>query len=250
MQFTRTVTSMNKEVAPIRESDESGKLFDYKELITKNEVLYKLAQKEGFTNCEEMDARDLFEAIFKKYVKREGADQLLAYIQSTDFFKAPASTRFHGSYEGGLVEHSLHVYECYKRIVEHYSSIYGVQMSEDSIALVSLLHDLCKAGVYKIEMRNKKIDGVWQQVPVYTFDDDMPLGHGQKSAFLVMQYCHLTPIEFACIAFHMGAFDAGNNPHNVGDAFNGYPEAFLLSMADSEATYFVENEKWQKRVNQ
>lgn len=219
-----------------------------KKTIVHDRILRLIGKTEEFENYEEMTAEEMFEALYHKYIQRDGADSLLKYIQSTDFYSAPARTRYHGSYKGGLVEHSLHVYYCYKSYLKRCSVGYGVKMSEESIALVSLMHDLCKAGVYKTEMRNKKIDGVWKQVPTYVFEDEMPLGHGQKSAYLVMQHCQLSPVEYAAIAFHMGCFD-GCVPNNVGQTFSMYPEAFALSVADQEATYFVENEQWVQRNN-
>ena len=214
-----------------------------------DEMTRKLAKEEGFENAELMTTKELFTAVFKKHVKREGADRLLDYITNeTDFFTAPASTRFHGSVPYGLVAHSLHVYFLYRKYIkEHALVTFGMDMSDDAIALCSLLHDVCKANFYAIEMRNKKIDGVWQQVPSYTIDDQMPLGHGEKSAFIIMQYCHLNEREFAAIRYHMGFSMKGDDTMAVGNAFAMYPEAFALSTADMEATYFLENEKWDKR---
>ena len=108
-----------------------------------------------------------------KTVNREGINDLIDFIEKTDFFKAPASTRFHGNYEGGLVEHSLKVYEILKHKVE--TNIEPLQVSEESLIIIALLHDLCKANFYKVDYRNaKNALGVWEKVPYYAIDDTIP----------------------------------------------------------------------------
>ena len=120
-----------------------------------------------------------FEAEMKK-VTREGANRLMAFIRKSDMYAAPASTRFHGNMEGGLCAHSVHVYHCLKDYLDRQrvKEIYKMSYSDETIALVALLHDVCKINVYKKGTRNKKIDGQWQQVDV--FEDDIPFGHGEK----------------------------------------------------------------------
>ena len=123
--------------------------------------------------------KELFLSTFRKNVQRPGAEKLLAWMETTDFFTAPASTRFHAAYEGGLLDHSMNVYNVL--ISKHFDPA-----SDDieSFTIVSLLHDLCKAGFYKTELRNRKNDrGEWEKVPVYTVDDQFPYGHGEKSLF-------------------------------------------------------------------
>lgn len=185
-----------------------------------------------------------FLSIFEQHVSREGADKLLEYLTSrhSDFFEAPASTRFHGSYEGGLAEHSLNVYHCLRdylsrpRVVE----TYGLEVSEESIALVALLHDVCKINCYKKGFRNVKDDaGVWQKVPTYEFDDPLPYGHGEKSVYIITGFMKLTREESFAIRYHMG-FSGSDDLRNVGAAFEKFPLAFALSTADMEATYFLE----------
>lgn len=188
-----------------------------------------------------------FIEIFKSKVKREGADKLLDYLTSSscDFFEAPASTRFHGSYSGGLVEHSLNVYDCLCDYLERkrVKDVYGMEYSEESIAISALLHDLCKANCYTVGTRNVKDDnGVWQKVPVYNFDDPLPYGHGEKSVYIISGYMKLTREEAFAIRYHMG-FSGDENALNVGKAFEMFPLAFALSTADMEATYFVEGKK-------
>ena len=137
--------------------------------------------------------RQRFIDIFQSKVTREGADKLLAYLcsENCDFFTAPASTRFHGNYEGGLCEHSLNVYDCLvdqlnrPRVKEKY----GISYSDESIAIAGLLHDLCKVNFYKVSSRNVKNEqGKWEAVPYYTIEDTLPYGHGEKSVYIASGY--------------------------------------------------------------
>ena len=163
-------------------------------------------------------------------------------MEKTDFFTAPASTRFHGSYEGGLLEHSLNVYECLCDYVKHskFCEKYGFEFSEESLAIVALLHDICKTNFYKTEMRNVKKDGVWVPVPYYTIEDNLPYGHGEKSVYIVSGYMRLTRDEAFAIRYHMGFSADKDNPGNVGKAMEMFPLAFFLNCADTEAAYFME----------
>ena len=191
-----------------------------------------------------MTKKEEFIKIYTENIGREGADKLLDYLLSSqsDFFTAPASTRFHGSYEGGLLEHSINVYYCLRDYLERQrvKDIYNLEYSDESIAIVSLLHDLCKVNCYVKGTRNVKDKaGVWQQVPTYEYSDDMPYGHGEKSVYIVSGFMRLSREEAFAIRYHMGF--SGNEPqNNVGSAFEIYPLAFALSTADMEATYFLE----------
>lgn len=191
-----------------------------------------------------MNFRDEFVSIFKEKIKREGADKLLEYLESSssDFFEAPASTRFHGSYEGGLCEHSLNVYKCLKTYLERerVRDIYSLEYSDEAIAIVSLLHDLCKIKCYKKGTRNVKQNGTWVQVPIYEYDEEFPYGHGEKSVYIISGFMHLTREEAIAIRYHMG-FSTTDEVRNVGNAFEKYPLSFALSVADMEATYFLES---------
>lgn len=191
-----------------------------------------------------MDYKQDFIDIFNQYVQREGAAQLLEYLTSkhSDFFEAPASTRFHGSYPSGLVEHSLNVYHCLKDYLARprVQDTYGLKVSDESIAIVALLHDLCKVNCYKKSFRNVKDDhGVWQKVPSYDYDDALPYGHGEKSVYIITGFMKLTREEAFAIRYHMG-FAGSEEVRNVGSAFEKFPLAFALSTADMEATYFIE----------
>ena len=190
-----------------------------------------------------MSCKEEFIEIFKEHVTRPGADAMLDYLTNKcDFFTAPASARYHGAHEGGLCEHSLNVYYCLKEYLarERVQELYGLHYSDETIAIVSLLHDLCKIGCYKKGTRNVKDEsGKWQTVPSYTFDDPLPYGHGEKSVYIVNGYLRLTREEAFAIRYHMG-FSGDEDKRNVGKAFQMYPLAFALSTADCEATYFLE----------
>ena len=200
-----------------------------------------------------MNARDRFIELFKSKIKREGADKLLEFIcsPSSDFFTAPASARYHSAYEGGLCEHSLNVYDC---LVDYLNrdvakKKYGLNYTDETIAIVSLLHDLCKMNVYKPGFRNVKNDqGVWEKVPTFEFDDKLPYGHGEKSVYMISPFIKLTREEAFAIRYHMGFSGAGTQQemNNVSKAYEMFPLAFALSTADMEATYYLEKEDNKK----
>lgn len=192
-----------------------------------------------------MSAKEEFIEIYRENIRREGADKLLEYLMSpsSDFFTAPASTRYHGAYEGGLVEHSLNVYECLCDYLarERVQELYGIEASEETVAIVSLLHDICKMNFYKKSFRNMKDEnGVWNKVPTYEIDDRLPYGHGEKSVYIVSGFMRLTREEAFAIRYHMG-FSGNGEARDVGKAFEMFPLAFALSTADMEASYFLED---------
>ena len=190
-----------------------------------------------------MTNRERFLDIYKTNIKREGADQLLEWLISdrSDFFTAPASSKFHGAYEGGLLEHSLNVYDCLCDYLARprVKEVYGLSFSEESVAIVALLHDLCKVNFYVETTRNVKENGVWKTVPYYSIDDQLPYGHGEKSVYIISGYMRLTRDEAFAIRYHMG-FSGNEEPNTVGQAFAKFPLAVALATADMEAAYFVE----------
>jgi len=193
-----------------------------------------------------MTAKERFIEIYKTHIKREGADKLLEYLLSSDFFTAPASARFHSSFEGGLVHHSLNVYDCLVGYLntDRVKNTYGFSYSDESVAIVALLHDLCKVGVYKKGFRNVKDEkGTWQRVDTFEYDDQLPYGHGEKSVYIISGFMRLTREEAFAIRYHMGYSSEREDPRNVSAAFEMFPLAFALSTADSEATYFIESDK-------
>lgn len=188
-----------------------------------------------------MTNREKFLQIYQEKITREGSDKLLEYLTSDkcDFFTAPASSRYHGAYEGGLLEHSLNVYECLTQIVPRLHDKYGFTFPDESLAIAALLHDLCKVNFYKTEMRNVKRNGVWEAVPYYTIEDNLPYGHGEKSVYIISGYMRLTRDEAFAIRYHMG-FSGPEDAGNVGKAFEMFPLALALSWADMEASYYME----------
>ena len=192
-----------------------------------------------------MTNREKFIDIFTTHIHREGASDLLAYLTGANsaFVTAPASTRYHLACEGGLVDHSIHVYECLKDYLDRnkVKNEFGLSYSDETIAIVSLLHDLCKVNVYRVSTRNVKdsVTGQWKQVPYYEFDDNLPYGHGEKSVYVISGFMRLTREEAFAIRYHMG-FSNEDDARNVGRAFELFPLALALSIADTEATYFIE----------
>ena len=189
--------------------------------------------------------KDEFVNIYKEKINRPGSERLLEYLLSdnSDFFTAPSSTRFHGSYEGGLVEHSLNVYHCLVDYLQRprTKELYRMDFSEETVALVSLLHDVCKMNFYEVSWRNAKNEktGQWEKVPYYTINDRLPYGHGEKSVYIVSGFMRLTREEAFAIRYHMG-FSGIEDRNTIGRAFEMFPLAFALSVADMEASYYLE----------
>ena len=188
-----------------------------------------------------MTAKERFLEIYNEKITREGADKLLDFLlNGSDFFTAPASTRYHGAHEGGLVEHSLNVYDCLADMVGRLKERYGIEYSDESIAIAGLLHDICKVNFYKTSYRNVKDEtGRWQSVPYYTIEDTLPYGHGEKSAYIVSAYMRLTRDEAFAIRYHMG-FSGTEDPGNVGRALEMFPLAYATCCADMEAAFLME----------
>ena len=186
-----------------------------------------------------MGGREEFLQIWQQHITRPGSEKLLDWMDhKTDFFTAPASTRFHGACEGGLCMHSLNVYHAL------HDTFFAEGDSEETFAICALLHDLCKANYYKVGTRNVKNDatGQWERVPTYTFDDPLPYGHGEKSVYIVNGFVRLSREEAMAIRWHMG-FSGPEDNRTVGQALQKYPLAFALATADAEASYFLEGEE-------
>lgn len=178
-----------------------------------------------------------------KGIRCPGIEKLITWLEESDFFKAPASTRFHGAYAGGLLEHSLNVYDELRRLLSIYPQI---KISDESVLICSLFHDLCKVDMYDIEKRNRKnSEGKWESYDTYTINQKFNYGgHGSKSVFLIQHFMDLTPEEAVAINCHMSAFT--DDWKFVGGAFEQFPFAWLVSVADQSATYIVENNNIQK----
>lgn len=187
--------------------------------------------------------KNKFIQLIKTQVKRDGITQFLEWLETTDFFKAPASTKFHSACEGGLCAHSLKVYERFLNLVKNeYGNEWEQKISLESITLIALLHDICKANTYKIEYKNVKVDGNWVQQPFYLVDDTLPYGHGEKSVYIINGFIRLTREEAMAINWHMGGFDmrVKGGSFSLADAYYRYPICVLFHIADLEATYLDE----------
>lgn len=191
-----------------------------------------------------MTEKEEFISIFNENIKREGADKLLDFLENkSDFFTAPASTRYHNAFEGGLLRHSLNVYKCLVAYLERgrVKDMYKLEASVETAAIVALLHDLCKVNIYHVSYRNSKNDktGQWEKVPYYEIRDSLPYGHGEKSVYMISGFMRLTREEAMAIRWHMG-FSGTEDKNTIGRALEKYPLAFALSVADMEASYFLE----------
>ena len=181
--------------------------------------------------------------IFTKHVTREGADKLLEYLESSDFFTAPASAKFHLAERGGLCQHSLNVYKRLLQLVQNeYGTNYRDVVSDETVAICGLLHDLCKVNYYVTDYRNVKEDNVWVKKPYFKVEEKFPYGHGEKSVFIVSQYLKLTAEEAMAINWHMGGFDerVKGGSYALSDAYAKYKLALLMHVADLTATYLDE----------
>ena len=189
------------------------------------------------------EIKEEFIGIYNDNIHREGSDKLLNYlINKSDFFTAPASTRFHNSFEGGLALHSLNVYHCLKDYLsrERVQNDYGLKYSEETIAIAALLHDICKTNVYVRDFRNVKNEqGQWERVPTYRYEDKLPYGHGEKSVYMISGFMKLTRDEAMAIRWHMG-FSGTEDINTVSSAMEKYPLILAVSTADMEASVFME----------
>ena len=196
-----------------------------------------------------------FEAEMAK-VKRPGIDKLMAYIRKSDFYTAPASTHYHLSCEGGLLQHSLNVLDALRGILAQNPDggweyrVAGrkvAALTDESVILIALLHDLCKTYFYSTSLRNAKNEqtGKWEKVPFYTVDDKMPLGHGCKSAMLAKTYINLTNDEMYAIWWHMGFTDTDDRL-SLSNAIEKYPVVWATHTADIMASNFMEDKSGNK----
>lgn len=190
-----------------------------------------------------MTAEQRYKSIFNEYIKREGAQKLLDWLSRTDFFTAPASAKFHNAFEGGLVLHSLNVFDrLLREVEEEYGENFNEKYSMETITVCALLHDICKVNFYKKEIRNVKENGEWVPKTFYTVEDELPYGHGEKSVYIVSGFIKLTRSEAMAINWHMGGFDTRvkGGDYSLSAAFYSYPLALLLHIADNKAAYLDE----------
>lgn len=189
-------------------------------------------------------------------VQREGIDKLLAYIRKSDFYTAPASTRFHSCHEGGLLEHTMNVYECLIRKNNNptWKDIFE-EIGDESLIIVALLHDICKTNFYVVEMKNKKVYSEngkkidsngrydWVSTPGYTIDDKLAYGHGEASVYIASSFIRLTRAEAIAIRWHMAFSEPKEHYNALGAAIKMHPLIIALNSADTEATYLMEEEE-------
>lgn len=195
--------------------------------------------------------KNKFLTIVKEKIHRDGINELVNYLEKSDFFTAPASSRFHSDHEGGLCEHSINVYE---RLRDNVLKEYGDfnTYSEETIAICGLLHDLCKIEYYKTDYRNVKENGEWVKKPYYTVDEKLPYGHGEKSVYIINGFIRLTREEALAINWHMGGFDArvgSGTSFALSDCYRHFPLALWLHVSDIVATYIDENSLLKKGEN-
>lgn len=187
--------------------------------------------------------KEEFIKIFNENIKREGSQELLEWLKKSDFFTAPASTKFHSSIEGGLCYHSLNAYKRFKQNIEAEYKNGFEKVSDETIAIIALLHDICKVDTYKIDYRNVKVNNEWVKQPYFSVNDTLPYGHGEKSVYMISGFMKLTREEAFAINWHMGGFDCraiGGATYGLSNAFYQYPICVLFHIADLQATYLDE----------
>lgn len=172
-----------------------------------------------------------------KIINREGMDKLISWLEKSDFFSSPASTKFHGNYEGGLAEHSFNVYTLLKEKNERYN----LGLSEENLIVSALLHDVCKINFYTKEQRwRKDANNKWEEYFPYVIKEELPLGHGEKSVMLIQAFIKLERVEIFLIRFHMGATLEGQELKAYYQATEIYPSIVAIHTADYEASKFLE----------
>ena len=170
--------------------------------------------------------RNKFKEIVQEHIKRPGIENLMNYLENeTDFYSAPCSTKYHLACYSGLLQHSINVYYNLKQLCDLYNQAY----SDETIAIVSLFHDLCKTNYYV---------GYPGQ---YKVNDTLPIGHGEKSIFLLQKFINLTDEEAIAIRWHMSAYDSAVKGGDL--AYNNaqkYSLVTLLQVADQLSTFITE----------
>lgn len=204
--------------------------------------------------------KERFIGIAKKFIHRDGLDKLLAWLDKTDFFTAPASTKYHLSVEGGLCQHSLNVYDRMVLLCNTYfekepsdDNVYnGANTDEEgafdmeNIAMVALFHDICKANCYVRDFKNVKVDGKWEQQEYWKWDEQFVYGHGSKSVYILQQFMRLPIDEALAIRFHMGGKEdplTDMSERQYAQVYEKSKFAVILHLADSMAAWLDEYEE-------
>lgn len=192
-----------------------------------------------------MEAKDEFLEIFYDNIERDGSEKLLEWLEKSDFFVAPASSSRHNAFKGGLCQHSINVYKRLLNLVQmEFGNDWNKIVSSESIAVMGLLHDVCKVDTYKEDYKNVKDEsGNWIKKPYYKIEDSLPYGHGEKSVYIISAFMKLTREEALAINWHMGEYDQrvkNGGSYLMADVFYKYPICFLMHLADLTATYLDE----------
>jgi len=173
-----------------------------------------------------------------KQVDRQGMPKLMKYLQESDFFTAPASTKHHDSEAGGLAYHSWTVF----RLLKQKNEAYNLQLHEDTVRITGLLHDMCKIYYYELGkkwVKNAETGWKWVQEDTWLVEDQFPIGHGEKSVIVLQRYIRLTDREALMIRYHMGAFDPMihfyPSKYAFSDAIEACPAIVALASADWES---------------
>jgi len=159
--------------------------------------------------------------IFKDIMKDAVSDEMLVWLMENGFFTAPASTKHHGNYEGGLFDHSL---EVTRKLLSMTEEMQLEWQRPESPIIVGMFHDLCKIDQYKyIELLG------------YQHKDCLLSGHGDKSIMLLSQFMTLTEEEILCIRYHMGAYET-KDWDSYGKAIEKYETVLWTHSADMFAS--------------
>ena len=218
-----------------------------------------------FTEAQMAEMKDRFDTLLRS-TNRPGIENLLTWLSKySDFYTAPASANYHGSFAGGLISHSLNVYdaaldiwEIMKRKAIPDKNIGTITM--DSVIICTLMHDLCKANFYKSKEKwwkddTREYSNQWRKYMSYEIVDQLPLGHGEKSVIILQNFIQLSGTEMCAIRWHMGLSDIGCfiSPYckqSIMDAINNIPLVELLILSDHFASFIMEKEINQKLENE
>ena len=182
--------------------------------------------------------------LLEEVLHEEDFNNIKDWLETGDFFSAPASTKYHLHGEGGLCQHSLNVYDCLSKKLKDW----GLEYPENSIRIVSLMHDWCKINVYVKSTRRvppeRSGTGKWETEEVWIKDDAYHLGHASKSVYLIQQFIPLNMLEIEAIHSHMGSTDLSTmfNSFDLNSIFSVNPLAICLHLADMESSYLMEGE--------
>lgn len=197
--------------------------------------------------------------------KRPGIENLISWLEQTDFKTAPSSQCYHSACPGGLLFHSLNVYKAATHIKNNMCHMTVpakkvIDIPEESIIIAALLHDLCKVNFYKATKKTWKDENEpntyaqWKKYMSYTIEDrGLKLGHGTKSLVTALQFIRMTEDEMLAINWHMGVADPGTfiSPYekqSLMDSINSCALVEIIILSDHFASFMMEEEIDQKHV--